>query len=155
MHYYIPRSSLAMGGTTTCWGGVGRLGLKPLMYNTKELMHCHCGTNNRAPRWTFTDPCRGETRCPGGVSVFCLASPAAIYASDTTKVYIWRLDNGCEPTLYRKCHSHNRPGKSQNNTWVELLAWNCTTSSTRQREQVWQKCKISLMWLVSWLISHH
>ena len=25
------------------------------MKNTKELMHCHCGTNNRAPRWTFTD----------------------------------------------------------------------------------------------------
>ena len=20
-------------------------------------MHCHCGTNNRAPRWTFMDPC--------------------------------------------------------------------------------------------------
>ena len=23
-------------------------------------MHCHCGTNNRAPRWTFTDPCKPE-----------------------------------------------------------------------------------------------
>ena len=21
-------------------------------------MHRHCGTNNRAPRWTFTDPCQ-------------------------------------------------------------------------------------------------
>ena len=21
-------------------------------------MHCHCGTNNRAPRWTFMDPCK-------------------------------------------------------------------------------------------------
>ena len=28
--------------------------------NTKELMHPHCGTNNRAPRWTFTDPCKPE-----------------------------------------------------------------------------------------------
>ena len=39
-------------------------------------MHCHCGTSNRAPRWTFTGPLqtRGETRCPGGVSVFFLAS---------------------------------------------------------------------------------
>ena len=27
-------------------------------------MHCHCGTNNRAPRWTFTDPCKAEVR-PG------------------------------------------------------------------------------------------
>ena len=47
------------------------------MLNTKELMHCHCGTNNRAPRWTFTDPCKPEVRplrCPGVVSVSCLAS---------------------------------------------------------------------------------
>ena len=28
------------------------------------MMHCHCGTNNRAPRWTFTDPCKLEVR-PG------------------------------------------------------------------------------------------
>ena len=27
-------------------------------------MHCHCGTNNRAPQWTFTDPCKPEVR-PG------------------------------------------------------------------------------------------
>ena len=25
-------------------------------------MHRHCGTNNRAPRWTFTDPCKPEVR---------------------------------------------------------------------------------------------
>ena len=30
--------------------------------NVKEPMHCHCGTNNRAPRWTFTDPCKPEVR---------------------------------------------------------------------------------------------
>ena len=23
-------------------------------------MHCHCGTNNKAPLWTFTDPCKPE-----------------------------------------------------------------------------------------------
>ena len=67
-------------------------------------------------------------------------------ARDTTKVYIWRLDTGCGPTLYRKCHSHNTPGKRHNNTWVEPLAGNCTTSSTRQREQVWHKCKIQKNW---------
>ena len=27
-------------------------------------MHCHCGTYNRAPRWTFTDPCKTQVR-PG------------------------------------------------------------------------------------------
>ena len=83
-------------------------------------MHCHCGTNNRAPRWTFTDPCKPEVR-PGAASPAWLAAPA-MNARDTTKVYIWRLDSGCGPTLYRKCHSHNTPGKRHNNTWVEPLA---------------------------------
>ena len=32
------------------------------MKNTKELVRCHCGTNNRAPRWTFMDPCKSEVR---------------------------------------------------------------------------------------------
>ena len=27
-------------------------------------MHCHCGTNNRAPRWIFKDPFKPEVR-PG------------------------------------------------------------------------------------------
>ena len=101
-------------------------------------MHCHCGTNNKAPQWTFMDPCKPEVR-PGAreesASPAWLAAPA-MNARDTTKVYIWRLDTGCGPTLYRKCHSHNTPGKRHNNTWVEPLAGNCTTSSTRQREQV-------------------
>ena len=41
-------------------------------------MHCHCGTNNRAPRWTFTDPCKPEWR-PGAresASPAWLAAPA-------------------------------------------------------------------------------
>ena len=70
-------------------------------------MHCHCGTNNRVPRWTFTDPCKPEVR-PGAreesASPAWLAAPA-VNARDTTKVYIWRLDTGCGPTLYQKCHS--------------------------------------------------
>ena len=75
-------------------------------------MHCHCGTNNRAPRWTFTDPCKLEVR-PGAREES--ASPAWLAASamdarNITKVDIWRLDTGCGPTLYRKCHSHNTPG---------------------------------------------
>ena len=111
--------------------------------NTKELLHGHCGTNNRAPQWTFTDPCKPEARpCAReeSASPAWLAAPA-MNARDTTKVYIWRLDTGCGPTLYRKCHSHNTPGKRHNNTWVEPFAGNCTTSSTRQTEHVWQKCQ--------------
>ena len=118
------------------------------MWNTKELMHCHFDTNNRVPRWTFTDPCKPEVR-PGAreesTSPAWLAAPA-MNACDTTKVYICGFDTGCGPTLYRKCHSHNAPGKSHNNTWVEPLSGNCIISSTRQREQVWQKCKTQKSW---------
>ena len=50
-------------------------------------MYCHCGTNNRAPRWTFTDPCKPEVR-PGAqeesVSPAWLPAPA-MKAFDTTK----------------------------------------------------------------------
>ena len=50
-------------------------------------MHCHCCTNNRAPRWTFTDPCKLEVR-PGAREES--ASPAwlaasAMNARDATK----------------------------------------------------------------------
>ena len=42
-------------------------------------MHSHCGTNNRAPRWTFTDPCKPVAR-PGAreesASPAWLAAPA-------------------------------------------------------------------------------
>ena len=45
-------------------------------------MHCHCGTNNRASRWTF---CKPEVR-PGAreESPIWLAAPA-MNARDTTK----------------------------------------------------------------------
>ena len=112
-------------------------------------MHCHCDTNNRAPRWTFTDPYKPKVR-PGAreesASPAWLAAPA-MNARDTTKVYIWRLNTGLGPTLYRKCHSHNTPGKRHNSTWVEPLAGNCTTSSTRQRELdliVQKLCKLQI-----------
>ena len=55
-------------------------------------MHCHCGTNNRAPRWTFTDPCKPEVR-PGAreesASPAWLAAPA-MNARDTKVIY-WGL----------------------------------------------------------------
>ena len=38
-------------------------------------MHCHCSTNNRAPRCTFTDPCKPEVR-PGAREE--AASPASV-----------------------------------------------------------------------------
>ena len=75
-------------------------------------MHFHCGINNRAPRWTFMDPYKPEVRSGAreeSASPAWLAAPA-MNARDTTEVYILRLDTGCGPTLYRKCHSHHNPG---------------------------------------------
>ena len=77
-------------------------------------MHCHCGINIKAPWWTFTDPCELEVRQGAreeSTSPAWLAAPA-MNARDTKKMYIWRLETGCGPTLYRKCHRHNTPGKS-------------------------------------------
>ena len=72
----------------------------------------------RALRWTFTNPCKPEMR-PGAreesASPAWLATPA-MNARDTTKVFISRLDTGCGPTLYKRCHIHNTPGKRHNNT---------------------------------------
>ena len=48
-------------------------------------MHCHCGTNNRAPQWTFMDPFKPEVK-PGAreesASPAWLAAPA-MNARDT------------------------------------------------------------------------
>ena len=92
-------------------------------------MQCHCGTKNRAPRWTFTDPCKPEVR-PGAreesASPAWLAAPA-MNARDTTQVHIKRLDTGCGPTLYRKCHSHNTPGKRHNNIIIISIIIVCQT----------------------------
>ena len=56
------------------------------------LMHCHCGTNNRAPRWTFTDPCKAEVR-PGAreesASPAWLTAPAMKFSD---KVYNFALN---------------------------------------------------------------
>ena len=78
-------------------------------------MHRHCGTNNRAPWWTFTDPCKPEAR-PGAqqksASPAWLAAPIMNVRNTTQCLQcIWRLDTGCGPALYRKCHSHNTPGR--------------------------------------------
>ena len=85
---------------------------------------------NKAPRWTFTDSCKPEVRPDTreeSSSPAWLAAPA-MNVSDTTKVYIWRLDAWCGPTLYRKCHRNNTQGKRHNNTWLMLpgrsLFWN-------------------------------
>ena len=95
-------------------------------------MHRHC--DNRAPVDIHgLMQTTGKTRCPGGVSVSCSASRTRHDCPRHNKsvyIYIWRLDTGRGPTLNRKFHSHNTPGKMHNNTCVEPLAGNCTTEQS-------------------------
>ena len=63
-------SNPSLGTVLPAPHGKGNKCDKNVEYKRTESMHCHCGTNNRAPRWTFTDPCKpGETRCPGVYSL--------------------------------------------------------------------------------------
>ena len=58
-------------------------------------MHYHCGINNRAPRWTFTDPCKPEVR-PGAreesASPVWLAVPAINAHNDSVYMEAWHFD---------------------------------------------------------------
>ena len=110
-------------------------------------MHFPCDTNNRAPRWTFTDPCKPEVR-PGAreESAFpaWLAHPPWMPATQWTCIYgglTLDLDGHHIESVTATIHQ-KKNFKRLKNTCVESLAGNCTTSSSRQREQVWQKCKI-------------
>ena len=95
-------------------------------------MHCHCGTNNNAPRWTFTDPCKSEVRLGAREESASLArlSAPAMNARDTTKVYIWRLDTGCGPSLYRKSY---RPLDDQ---WVIRSMSNAIDYFRARRDEI-------------------
>ena len=111
-------------------------------------MQCHNSTNNRAPWWTFTDPCKPEVRSGAreeSASPAWLAAPA-MYARDTTKVYMWMLDTGCGTTLYRKCHSHNTPRKGHNNTWVEPLVYYIATGVQIQIGGRYLTCSLASEW---------
>ena len=48
-------------------------------------MHCHCDINNRAPRWTFTNPCKPGVRPGAREKSESPAWQAAPNARDTTK----------------------------------------------------------------------
>ena len=109
-------------------------------------MHCHCGTNNRAPRWTFTDPCKPEVR-PGAreesASPAWLAAPA-MNARDTTKVYIWRFVIGCGPTLGSvTATTHQEKGMI---TLESNPSRGTVLPAPRGKGNKWQKCKIQRNW---------
>ena len=101
---------------------------------------------------------RGKTRCPGGVSVSCLASCTRHECprhNESVNMEAW---NWMWADTIKEVSHHNTPGKRHNNIWVQPLAGNCTTTSTRPREQVWQKSKIQKNWCTVTLaptIEHH
>ena len=77
-----------------------RLNVKYKRTDAPSLWHRPELHNNRAPQWTFMDPCKPEVR-PGAreesASPAWLAAPA-MNARDTTEVYIWRLDKNLTET---------------------------------------------------------
>ena len=69
---------------------------------------------------------RGETRCPGGVSVSCFASRTRHECprhNESVHMEAWYW---MSTDTYGKWHNHNTPRKRHNNTCVESLAGNCT-----------------------------
>ena len=122
-------------------------------------MHCHCGINNKAPRCTFTNRCKPDVR-PGAreesASPSWLSAPSWM-PSTQERVYMEAWHWMWTDTISEVSQlQHTR--KKNNNTWVEPLTGHCITSSTRQREQVWQNCKIQKNWCtvnVAPTIKHH
>ena len=74
-------------------------------------MHCHCGTNNRAPRWTFMDPCKPEVR-PGAreesASPAWLAAPAKFQMGhDESRRTVDKIFNSLYMNMYRQIYDWN------------------------------------------------
>ena len=132
------------------------------MQNTKELMHCHCGTNNRAPRWIFTDPCKPEVR-PGAreesASPAWLAAPAMnaryttiiiiiSFATMTIKGkerYRWVFEiqksgdktSSGEIGLYIRTNASPKVGQDQVSGGVSVLCWHAAQVKTRGNLEHW------------------
>ena len=75
-------------------------------------MHRNCSTNYRAPRWTFTDPCKPEVR-PGAreesASPAWLAAPT-MNARDTTKGFYGRLTLDVDRHYIGRATPHQEKG---------------------------------------------
>ena len=102
---------------------------------------------------------RGETRCPGGVSVSCLTSRTRHECKATHRKCIYGgltldVDRHYKGRVTATTHQE----KGIITLESEPLAGNFTTSFTRQREPVWQKCKIQKNWCTVTVvptIDHH
>ena len=77
-----------------------------------ELIHRHCGTNNRAPRWTFTDPYKPEVR-PGAREES--ASPAWLAAPNK---------NNCRQKLVNTIKIIDKLPLNTSFRWIKLLSLN-------------------------------
>ena len=111
-------------------------------------MHCHYGTNNRAPRWTFTDPWKPEVRLGAreeSASPAWLVAPA-MNARDTTQVYIWSLTLDVDRYYIGSVTATTHQEKGLITLESKPSRGTVLHSFTRQLEQVWQKCKIQKNW---------
>ena len=67
------------------------------------MMHRHCGSNNRAPRWTFTDPCKPELR-PGAREESTSPAWLAIYAMNTRDTTKMNQNKLVAKNMILRCH---------------------------------------------------
>ena len=124
-------------------------------------MHCHCGTDNRAPRWIFTDPCKSEVR-PGAreesASPAWLSAPA-MNARDTTIIIIsfatmtikgkeryrgvFEIQKSGDKTssgeigLYIRTNASPKVGQDQVSGGVSVLCWHDAQVKTRGNLAHW------------------
>ena len=84
-------------------------------------MHFHCGTNNRAPRWTFTDPCKPEVR-PGAQEESAVPAWLAALAMNgrwhNKSVYMEQLQ-----TFTLKSCNLKKSSKKKRRCWLKTLLY--------------------------------
>ena len=66
---------------------------------------------------------------PGGVSVPCLASRTRHECPRHKESVYIESYSGCGPTLYRKCHSHNTPGKKAKAYCIFFVSIYCSVTA--------------------------
>ena len=101
-------------------------------------MHCHCGTNSRAPRWTLTDPCKPEVRSGAREES---ASPAWL-AAPAMRIAEWMLTKLGRDEVLMARHMHK--DVLAINTWQfnsakTIFAFSCPPQ-LRHRAKLFVSC---------------
>ena len=94
-------------------------------------MHCHCGTNNRAPWWTFTDHCKPVVR-PGARE----ESASPVWLAVQYWVQYWFITNLKRQTRYQ--HKKHLKYGNISKYWYTIVITHtsCVHITTVQEEEL-------------------